>query len=142
MTPTLKLPIAASVASLSVLAVVELFLRPIADPIPLVLAVHVVLFGTLLALPRAPTLVVGLLLLEIFVIRHFEILEAIGMAGGLLTLFTATFAAAALVPTRKVIADRRGPARAHGVAHDAADRARCWRCTPTPRCSARASRPA
>ncbi len=103
MTPTLKLPITASVASLSVLAVVELFLRPIADPIPLVLAVHVVLFGTLLALPRAPTLVVGLLLLELFVIGHFEILEAIGMAGGLLTLFTATFAAAALVPTRKVI---------------------------------------
>ena len=80
MTPTLKLPIAASVVSLSVLAVVELFLRPIADPIPLVLAVHVVLFGTLLALPRAPTLVVALLLLEIVVIRHFQILEAIGMA--------------------------------------------------------------
>ena len=103
MTPTLKLPIAASVVSLSALAVVELFLRPIADPIPLVLAVHVVIFGTLLALPRAPTFVVALLLLEIFVIRHFKILEAIGMAGGLLTLFTATFAAAALVPTRKVL---------------------------------------
>ena len=103
MTSTLKLPITASVASLAVLAVVELFLRPIADPIPLVLAVHVVLFGTLLALPRAPTLVVAVLLLEIFVVRHFKILEAIGMAGGLLTLFTATFAAAALVPTRKVI---------------------------------------
>ena len=126
MTPTLKLPIAASVVSLSVLAVVELFLRPIADPIPLVLAVHVVIFGTLLALPRAPALVSALLLLEIFVIRHFKILEAIGMAGGLLTLFTATFAAAALVPTRKVIVIV-AVLLAHMAWRTTLPTARCWR---------------
>ena len=83
------------------LAVVELFLRPIADPIPLVLAVHVVIFGTLLALPARADPRRRAARAEIFVIRQFKILEAIGMAGGLLTLFTATFAAAALVPTRR-----------------------------------------
>ena len=47
MSPSLKLPIPAAVAALSVLCLLELFLRPITDPVGLVIAVHLVIFGTL-----------------------------------------------------------------------------------------------
>jgi signal transduction histidine kinase len=103
MQPPLKLPIGAAVAILFTLSLVEPRLRPVTDPQSLIAAVHVVLFATLLVLPRAPITVVAALLLEIVVIRHFGILDMIGLAGGLLTVFVASFAAAALVPTRRLV---------------------------------------
>ncbi|MBE2314617.1 hypothetical protein DVA67_001425 [Solirubrobacter sp. CPCC 204708] len=100
MAAPLKLPIPVAAAALFALSVLELWLRPITDPVWEVIAVHVVLFGTLLTLPRAPVLVAWVLLAEVLVARGL-ILDRIGMTGGSMLFFVATFSAASLVPTRQ-----------------------------------------
>ena len=65
------------------------------------IAVHVVVLGTLLLLPRRPVLVLALILLELFAVKELQINQMVSVALSLLGPFAA-FAAAALAPTRRL----------------------------------------
>ncbi|MDA0181672.1 histidine kinase [Solirubrobacter phytolaccae] len=102
MRTTLKLPIPAIAAVLLAFGIVELFLRERGVEVGPRLAMYALVLGTLLVLPRAPALVVGLILLELLVLKETRFVTMLGTATSLLTPFAAFFAAAVLLPTRRV----------------------------------------
>lgn len=102
MRTTLKLPMTAIAAVLLAFGIVELFLRAPGVEVPQRLATYALVLGTFLALPRAPTLVVGLLLLEQVVLKETVFVTTLGTAVALLTPYVAMFVAATLVPTRQL----------------------------------------
>lgn len=95
------LPIRSVAAVLFCLSLVELVLLPQASPPARVVAVHVVVLGTLLALPRRPLLVLVLLLGELFLVKELRINEMVSVSLSLLGPFAA-FATAALVPPKRL----------------------------------------
>ena len=97
----MKLPLTAVALVLFALSLAELVLLPQASPVPAVIAVHVVVLGTLLLLPRRPVLVLALILLELFAVKELQINQMVSVALSLLGPFAA-FAAAALAPTRRL----------------------------------------
>lgn len=103
MKSTLKLPIAAAAVTLFVFGLVDsFFLRDVESSFALVVLAHVVSCGLLLAITRAPIVVLALMLLELYVLVELELNDTITTEIAVLGPFVAAFVAAALEPPRRL----------------------------------------